>query len=485
MSHHGALHPRSDISTQTFPNHRPLELQPNGTFVNARIAKTAYVNATGITRDDEAPSEDVSSPLSFHTVSDAEGGDALDEMVKEARAMTHLPLDEDDFDRPPSRDEASEIDDTSHESTSGSPSKPCAPLPKAFNKGAFDQKNFSCMKGGNGTTDTSNPNSRTISILQEMADYYTRINDTWRPIAYRKAISTLRQQSTKITTAEEAVTLSCVGQRLALKIEEIVTTDRLRRLENAKTEPGDHILQTFMGIYGVGFSQASKWLHSGYSNLQDLRNHAYLTNNQLLGIEHYEDFHTRIPRDEVIALGDIVKVTAIAIDPNVEIIIGGSYRRGATTSGDIDCIVTKPNTSSSNNIFAFLTELINRLTSSNFLVAALAVPRAESGTKWHGCCVLPGTAKPIWRRIDFLLVPASELGAALIYFTGNDIFNRSIRLLASRKGMRLNQKGLYKDVMRGPGRVKLNEGELVEGADEKKIFAALGVPWRPPEQRTC
>lgn len=51
--------------------------------------------------------------------------------------------------------------------------------------------------------------------------------------------------------------------------------------------------------------------------------------------------------------------------------------------------------------------------------------------------------------------------------------------------MRLNQRGLYKNVMRGPGRVKLNEGELVEGADEKKIFAALGVPWRPPEQRIC
>ena len=196
-------------------------------------------------------------------------------------------------------------------------------------------------------------------------------------------------------------------------------------------------------------------------------------------------FKPRIPREEVKALGDIVKATANAIDPNVEIIIGGSYRRGAATSGDIDCIITKQNTSSSNDIFAFLVELTSRLTSSNFLVAALATPRAESGTKWHGCCVLPGTAKPIWRRIDFLLVPASEIGAALIYFTGNDIFNRSVRLLASRKGMRLNQRGLYKNVMRGQGRVKLNEGELVEGADEKKIFAALGVPWRPPEQRIC
>jgi DNA polymerase IV len=84
-----------------------------------------------------------------------------------------------------------------------------------------------------------------------------------------------------------------------------------------------------------------------------------------------------------------------------------------------------------------------------------------------------------------LVVPEEELGAALIYFTGDDIFNRSMRLLSSRKGMRLNQRGLYKDVMRGPGRVKLNEGTLVEGADERKIFEILKVPYRPPEQRIC
>jgi DNA polymerase IV len=78
-----------------------------------------------------------------------------------------------------------------------------------------------------------------------------------------------------------------------------------------------------------------------------------------------------------------------------------------------------------------------------------------------------------WRRIDFLVVPEEELGAALIYFTGDDIFNRSMRLLSGRKGMPLNQRGLYKDVMNSSGRVKLNEGTLIEGADERKIFEIL------------
>lgn len=81
--------------------------------------------------------------------------------------------------------------------------------------------------------------------------------------------------------------------------------------------------------------------------------------------------------------------------------------------------------------------------------------------------------------------PETEYGAALIYFTGNDIFNRSIRLLASRKSMRLNQRGLYKDVIRGSKREKLTEGELVEGKSEKRIFEILGVQWREPHERWC
>jgi len=187
------------------------------------------------------------------------------------------------------------------------------------------------------------------------------------------------------------------------------------------------------------------------------------------------------------------KKVAKFLDPDIEVIVGGSYRRGAESSGDIDCVLTKPGTTSTAELMLFLKELVEQLTSIKFLVAPLTVPSSESGSKWHGCCVLPpspssqtaAAPEPIWRRIDFLLVPASELGAALIYFTGNDIFNRSIRLLASRKGMRLNQRGLYRDVLMGEGRVKVSEGELVEGRDERVIFEVLGVPWREPEERIC
>ncbi|OBT55509.1 hypothetical protein VE04_04120 [Pseudogymnoascus sp. 24MN13] len=431
--------------------------------------------------------EDTTEPLSAGPVVESpqsveestRADDDLDEIIKGALKVQHLPLDDDEED-------ASVTGSPHHGADSsddnGSPKTERKHITRKPN---FNQEGFSCMKGGTLDATSSNPNARTISILQEMAAYYTRMDDTWRPIGYRKAITTLKKQDKLISTAAEAVKLPAIGQRIADKIEEIVHTDKLRRLDNTKSDRNDMILQLFLGIYGVGISQATTWLQQGYTTLEDLLAHANLTDNQRLGIDHYEDFQSRIPRAEVSALANIVADTARGIDRGIDAIVAGSYRRGAETCGDIDVLLTKPGTSACSELTPLLYKLVLQLRASGMLVAPLSVGRTESSSKWHGCCVLPGQEPPIWRRIDFHLAPASELGAALLYFTGNDIFNRSIRLLASKRGMRLNQRGLYKGVMRGPGRVKLNEGELVEGADEKKIFAELGVPWRSPEERVC
>ena len=167
----------------------------------------------------------------------------------------------------------------------------------------------------------------------------------------------------------------------------------------------------------------------------------------------------------------------------MQAIIGGSYRRGAANSGDIDVLITKPGATIRQIRTVMMEVVVPDLFQQGFLQASLASTSRGDGSKWHGASALPGN--PIWRRIDLLFVPGSDIGAALIYFTGNDIFNRSMRLLASKKGMRLNQRGLYADVIRGEQRKKLNEGRLVEGRDERRIFELLGVPWRPPEHRIC
>ena len=345
------------------------------------------------------------------------------------------------------------------------------------------QDNFSCMSKNDGTGKLANPNARTIEVLQQMADYYERVQDHWRLTAYRRAISALRKQDRKITTEEEAFAIPFIGQRLAAKIEEIFWTNKLRRLDNTSLDPNAETLQLFMGIYGVGLKQATKWIGQGHRSIPELLEKAHLTKNQKIGIAHYEDFKTRIPRTEMDLHDQFVRETCSKMDATVQFTIGGSYRRGAADSGDVDFIVTKPDVSIETLRTIILDRFIPKLFEKGYLKVGLATTDKVDGSKWHGAAALPGTK--VWRRIDFLLVPWDEIGAALIYFTGNDIFNRSIRLLASKKGMRLNQRGLWKDVIRGRNRERITQGSLVEGKDEKKIFELLGVPWRPPQHRIC
>ena len=332
---------------------------------------------------------------------------------------------------------------------------------------------------------SENPNANTIKILEEMGRHYDQMQDQWRTLAYRRGVTTLKKQRTKISTAKQAAALPFIGPRLAEKIEEIVLTNRLRRLDNTKEDPLDKVLRLFLGVYGAGLVQANKWIQAGHRTLDDLQAKAKLTDSQKIGIEHYADFSARIPRAEVAAHGALVKNALLAIDPRFEATVMGSFRRGAAHSGDIDMLISRPGASLAQLRTVVFDHLVPALQKPGFLKVALATSHAAdaSGSKWHGASCLPGSK--VWRRMDLLLVPEAEMGAALIYFTGNDIFNRSMRLLARKKGMRLNQKGLYKDVKRGRRGEKLNEGTLVEGRSERRIFEVLGVPWREPEERIC
>ncbi|KAK6064959.1 hypothetical protein SCUP234_12798 [Seiridium cupressi] len=409
--------------------------------------------------------------------SDAEGGDGPPSSVESIIASSPCPEgsdgvgDSSDDDRQPKRKRMSKE--------------------KGLEDGSWQDK-FACMKGGTKHDESNNPNADTIAKLQEMCDWYTRNNEEWRVRGYRGAISTLRQQTTRIMTAKQAKGLPRIGDRIAYKIEEIVSTGRLRRLEEAHKEPDHEVRELFLKIYDVGLQRAEKWIKQGHRTLEDLLEKANLSRNQKIGIEHYDDLNTRIPRPEAEALGRCVRRAAHDIDPKVELLIGGSYRRGSDSSGDIDFIITKKGTTSSGDLGPFLDRLVAKLTKEGFLTVGLATSSSTNGNKWHGCCVLPreefpgdqASYRPIWRRIDLLLVPETEFGAALIYFTGNDVFNRSIRLLANKKKMNLSHRGLFRDIVRVGG-VKCNDGVLIEGRDEKKIFEALGVVWREPHQRWC
>lgn len=448
---------------------KSLKLKPAGRDVMSRQPETQSPDEP--TRQTRSTTKRTSSGLGKPTTEptgNAPTTNELDAAISQARDLQMVPLDDEEVgSRPNSSDGPSAL--------SAQVSVNFQPNRKAQN---FSDK-FQCMQKHTGEN-SNNANAATIVILQQMADYYGQMGDEWRIRAYRKAIATLRNHPTKVCTREEALALPNVGDRLATKIEEIAFTNRLRRLDSALAEPQDQILQTFMKVYGAGFVHASQWVRQGFTTLDELLEKADLTENQKIGIDHFEDFQERIPRAEVTQHGDIVRQAVHKLDPAFQITIGGSYRRGAKDSGDIDFIITRPETGIDHIRAVVVEQLVPALFSQGFLKASLAATSGD-GSKWHGACCLPGSKT--WRRIDFLLVPWAEMGAALIYFTGNDIFNRSLRLLASTKGFRLNQRGLYKDVIRGKKRERVTEGTLVEGRDERRIFEILGVPWRPPEHR--
>ncbi|KAI4139616.1 MAG: hypothetical protein L6R39_006193, partial [Caloplaca ligustica] len=280
-------------------------------------------------------------------------------------------------------------DDSENEAKTAKPKAHRPPPEKSW------QSKFSCMAKHTSTDNHSNPNARTIEILQQMSDYYSRTQDHWRSLSYRKCISALRNQPHKITTREAALAIPNIGSRLATKIEEIALTDRLRRLENTNLDDRDTALQLFLKIYGVGSSQASQWIDQGHRTLADLLAKVPLTKNQRIGIDHMEDFAARIPRKEVERHGKVVRDAVAQVDPSIELTIGGSYRRGAADSGDVDFIITKPNAPIETLRTLILDSVIPRLFASNYLKTSLAATSAQ-GSKWHGCACLPGPAQ-VWR----------------------------------------------------------------------------------------
>ncbi|KAG6047847.1 hypothetical protein E4U17_007357, partial [Claviceps sp. LM77 group G4] len=287
------------------------------------------------------------------------GSDELSQYIKLMQEYKDLPLEHEDEDtelrsaagdspEPYAHHSGDENKDQSDEEESRSCSDPEQPAHKTRTKTKFRraEDQFACHRAGAQFADANNPNAPTIAVLQRMADYYDRTNDHWRTTSYRKAISTLKQHNTKVTSEAQAVQLPHIGQSLAQKIQEIATTNKLRRLKYAEQSTDEEPMQSsayqlFLQIHGVGTHQAQQWLSWGHRTLEDLKAKVKLTPAQRIGIDRFEDLNKRIPRHEVAALGAHVQEAAAKIDPSVELIIGGSYRRGSPTSGDIDFIVTK------------------------------------------------------------------------------------------------------------------------------------------------
>ncbi|ORY79353.1 hypothetical protein BCR35DRAFT_304784 [Leucosporidium creatinivorum] len=345
-------------------------------------------------------------------------------------------------------------------------------------------KGYACDRGSSTDPSKPGPNESIARVLDQLS--IINKGDEWRERGYSKAAAALRNCPYPVTTHSEARELYGIGERIASKIVEVIQTGTHRRLSMSTNY--EKIISVFSNIYGVGRSLAEIFYDKGARTLHDLKAKPELYNvrePQMLGLKYYDDLLQRIPRDEVTRLFEYARAAAAKIDPKLEVHCMGSYRRGAMSCGDIDLLVTR-DPSDGKDHTGMIAQLWDMLKEEKIIAHELTSSDDWNAldAKYNALCSLPQPGS-LMRRLDILGVPFDELPACLIYFTGDDHFNRSMRLKARHLGYRLNQRGLYKDVTRGRDGTKLTEGSKVLCKTEKDIFKLLSVPWRPPEQRRC
>ncbi len=140
-----------------------------------------------------------------------------------------------------------------------------------------------------------------------------------------------------------------------------------------------------------------------------------------------------------------------------QVTVAGSFRRRKETVGDLDIIVTftkgcagsKTTTAIFRDILKF--EAISQIVSEG--------PTRATIKLYNGL------------QIDIRIVPTGSYGAALYYFTGSKAHNIAIRSIAQKRGLKINEYGVFK------------KNKRIAGRTEDEIFNCLNLSYIEPELR--
>jgi len=162
------------------------------------------------------------------------------------------------------------------------------------------------------------------------------------------------------------------------------------------------------------------------------------------------DESERMTRAEAEALAN--KVSDM-LEPYADFVeVCGSYRRGREDPGDLDVVVILKEGITLPEIVA---DLEGNYEKYNWL--------GEKKTQ----LVIDGV------KVDIKVSTPTGIGAALLYFTGPSGYNIGMRSAAKRKGLKLNEYGLF----------DRDTNEYLGGATEEEIYDLLGRTYKPPEMR--
>lgn len=314
-------------------------------------------------------------------------------------------------------------------------------------------------------------NEELAKIMSKMSDIMNRNGEQIRARAYKKAEETILTISDEIKSIDDVKGKPGIGESMMKKIKEYVETGKVECIENEENRP--EIILT--NVYGIGPQKAKELVKNGITDIKTLikRQHDVLNDVQKKGLKYYDDILKRIPRTEIDDYDEIFKTTfenisaASGNKSHYEIV--GSYRRGLSSSGDIDVILTSESCESpgSQNIFEMF---INSLISQKIIVEILSRGK-------HKCLVISKIPNSdTYRRTDFLYSTIEEYPFAILYFTGSKGFNTVMRGHALKQGYTLNEHG-FSATKEKDKRIDF------EFTDEKSIFDFLHLQYKTPAER--
>ncbi len=132
--------------------------------------------------------------------------------------------------------------------------------------------------------------------------------------------------------------------------------------------------------------------------------------------------------------------------------VAGSYRRGKETVGDLDILVSAQNSK----------QVMNTFVNTENVREVIAHGEKKSSIVLHSGL-----------QVDLRVVEQASFGAALMYFTGSKEHNVQLRERAIKKGMKINEYGLYES----------KSNKKLAGKTEEEIYKKLNLAFIIPELR--
>ena len=256
-----------------------------------------------------------------------------------------------------------------------------------------------------------------------------------------------------------------VGSAIAKKIEEFLTTGKLEYYEKLKETIPSGVIE-LLDISEVG-PKTAKLLYEelGVDNIEKLekavRRHQIKDlpgmgekseTNILSGIELYKRRKERVLLGTALpAAEDIIEALSQLKEVN-KINFAGSLRRKKETVGDIDILITSRKPEKIMKTFTSLPQM------REILAEGLTKSSVITKDDIH---------------IDLRVVEPMSYGAALQYFTGSKAHNIKLRELAVKRGLKINEYGVF----------DVKTDRRVAGESEEEIYQVLNLLFIPPELR--